>query len=274
MKNTLLLFCAIILYASCAKNHLKDLGMEKASIHIDCGLSIDTRSTVSVVKTLHYFFINTLTEEVIEFVQYSSDDNFGKITEELEVGIYDCIVFGHNSETPTVSDMVISFEKVTESFYGVESFELSRGEVQQITIILDRINSRLETVSLEKLPEEAVSIELLLENVSNNINLLTGKPETLNSEFRNFVLRESDKGKENITFSINCFSDGKTNSTLYIKTYDKNKNIMRDIQSQPFIMQQNRITRLSGYLFISFALPDLSILFNQEWDGVDDIELP
>jgi len=234
---------------------------------------METRSNLADIKTLHYYFLNLESGECIERVQQSTFLHFGMLVDTLNVAVYDCIVIGHSGEANESGKGIINFEKVTENFRGTESFETERGREIRLNITLDRINSRIEIVSKEKLPEDAGLTILKLTNVSNTLNIIDGYPIGQEEVARTFNLRESDIGKENITFAINCFSCEGEESILTITTTNKKGEVLRHIETEPFQIKQNIISRFTGYLFTVFGIPDIGININQGWEETEEYEI-
>lgn len=271
MKNFTLLAVLCTLFWSCREKQEEVL--EHSYVNILCDI-VSTKSSLNSIKVLHYYFINTTSGDCIEKTQKSTDLNFGNLTETLKIGTYDCVIIGHSSDDYEIDKNNIAFPKVTETFRGIESFEVERGDNLNINITLDRVNSRIEIISKEKLPKEAKSIMLQLTNVSNNLDFLQAKSDTPEAIGRIFDLREADIGKENLTFAINCFPCDDKESILTITTTDKNDEVLRLIQTESFQLKQNTISRFSGYLFLVFGTPGVGIDLNQDWEEIIENELP
>jgi len=271
MKKLILALLTCVLISGCQEQ--TENNQEWSYINISCEF-IETKADLGSVKKLHYYFFNTVSGECIEKTQLSTNLNFGTLTDTLKIGTYDCIVVGHSGETQEAEKEQLSFSKVTETFRGIESFELERGKELKANVVMDRINSRVEIVAKEKLPAESKSIELKLTNVSSSIDLMCGESKSSETIERTYELRDADAGKENLTFGINCFPCEEKESVLTITTHNKKGEVLRHIETDPFQLERNKISRFTGYLFITFGIPGVGLTLNQEWEDPDEYELP
>ncbi|MDR1939029.1 MAG: hypothetical protein LBQ73_11120 [Tannerellaceae bacterium] len=243
--------------------------------NVHCVLNqVETKAAIEGLKTLEYVFVNTQSGESTHIRQESTEQSFGSLSVELRPGAYDCIIVAHSSDDAAIENNTITFDKGSETFRGVESFELVPGDAPAIQVTLDRANTKLEVISADKLPQTAQTIELRVTNLSNALDLLTGKGGSTETIERRFTLRASDVGKANLKFTISAFTDDEQESVLTIRTYDKNNTLMKETISAPFITRHNTISRFTGYLFHTTSTPGLEITINQDWNGEYEYELP
>ncbi|MCD8178088.1 MAG: hypothetical protein LUE98_11950 [Tannerellaceae bacterium] len=273
MKNLVLTGMASLM-AACSVTEVTET-YKPVECTIQCRIDLlETKATASeAVETLVFVFMNTESNKTTILTQKKGESCFGSITATLDTGTYDCVIIGHNSEVHSLEGTIMTFDKASDTFRGIESFEVEPGDNHTIEVTLSRAITRVETIASDKLPQEASEISFELTGLSNGFDICSGKPETKETINRRFTLRSSDIGKENLKFSINAFTDNKSESKLTIKTYKKDGSLMKETKSPPFIPETNKITRFTGYLFTRSGTPDLGVNIDTEWDEINEYEL-
>ncbi|MCD8268270.1 MAG: hypothetical protein LUD46_07240 [Parabacteroides sp.] len=209
-------------------------------------------------------------------------EDFGIIYDTLPAGTYKACFFAYQSEKATFSDNVLSFDRLSDSFYETESFTVGEGLESAMSIDLRRIVSRIEFKATDQVPDEIEKFEMKISNYPNRFDLLTGEGITSETEqtFTDSFASE-DKGKTGKIHSFYSFiPSGNKKISVMLTSTNAAEQVMRTRTVTDITPIANKIIRYTGILYTP-PKPDetgntfsLSINGNGEWDDTEEKELP
>lgn len=266
-------FACLLSMLSCSKKD-NAVASDGFSVHFSCTFLdlVNTKSEDFPVSKIEFFLYNLDNGDRIHIVQNKGEDAFGSFETILSRAAYDCVVIAHSSLS-SVTDDVITFDKVSETFRGTESFELERGTNSSFNVELSRINTRVEVVASDAMTSDASLVSLSVDNISEGFSILSGKPASFKSLTRTFSLKKEDTGREGIKFSANMFSGDKL-STLTFQVISDNGEFLSNFRTEPLLFLPNRISRFTGCVFRINISSSGHIHINTDWDQIEENELP
>lgn len=229
----------------------------------------------------------------IEYIVYTADteapfkvksftweeDDFGIIYDSLPAGNYTIAILAHSSPTTTLSEKVIKFDNISDTFHAQKELKIESQTSINDDFTLTRIVSKIEFMAKEPVTEELKSFNMKVDQWYSAIHVITGKgePETEEKSFVHEFTPE-EIGKSNLTFGFLSFIPPTESTTLTVDLFSTNtaNEITKEYKVPAITPIANRTIRYSGLLYShpdSESTLTLSVLNGGEWEGIDENEL-
>lgn len=294
-KSTYLLLLSISLL-SCSKNsneepkdeQLFDVSFNVSTFNKDIVDLKSAQALSGAVEQLAYFVFN----ENDQFLYYkeflTSDESFEKINDKMPEGTYNIIFFGHNGKfygddgddffrgedekNPTL--MPNDEDPFNDSFYKKITINVP-DDNSNMSVSLDRVVGKLEVVFTDNIPSEVTKIEYSLTGTYWGLDLYYGSPFHQETRIGNTYISDDEKAKPNYKLEFYSFAGGEKgtiNSSITIKCFDKDNNVIASRNITNIDIYRNKITRLSGEMFSSTKDNENSFSLTVDTDWSEVIE--
>ena len=207
---------------------------------------------------------NTLVQQLH---QVSTDDNFGTPTMNLKIGSHHIYFIASRGTNPTLDleRYIISWEKVSDSFFKDYSVDVVATTNGDRTVELNRIVTKVKLFITDALPEDAGTVHIAPKKWYYGWNYLTGAP-TVEEESKvlSYNIPSEYIGNTNFSASMFGFSgteEWNTDVTFFVKRTTGSFLGKTTIENVPF--KANRSSELSGPLFGSNGAMTLTL--NDVW---------
>ncbi|MDH6314185.1 hypothetical protein M2137_002979 [Parabacteroides sp. PFB2-10] len=229
--------------------------------------------------TIEYIVYEENEAEPVRKICYSAQEDldFGIISDALPQGVYTILFIAHNGPGGTLSGSEMGFEKVSDTFYLSMELEVEAGQEYHQTITLHRIVSRIEFVSTDAVPEEAVSFTMDVTRYPNQLDIRTGQGIVANNDPVSFThqFTEEQIGTTGITHAFYTFVPEEMATMDVTLTAHAEAEVLRSREVNGITPLTNRIIRYTGRLYSHSPSDDEFIIsINDEWDGTDENPLP
>ena len=211
--------------------------------------------------------------------QTKDDEDFGRLSVELEDGVYTVVAVAHSSaRSATIkSPSVVQFtaqdgEKLTDTFCHVSVVEVS-GESHSFTLQMHRAVAMVQLhLTDEMLPDDVWYIKADYSGGSANVNPTTLEGITKSSQSERRIKNEL---RLHQFFTFPYMSEtGTLKMTISATTSDGTVLRQRTFDAVP--VKRNRITTCEGKLFgdgdWTATMSDFSFVVNADWEGEDTYE--
>ena len=211
--------------------------------------------------------------------QTKDDEDFGRLSVELEDGVYTVVAVAHSSaRSATIkSPSVVQFtaqdgEKLTDTFCHVSVVEVS-GESHSFTLQMHRAVAMVQLhLTDEMLPDDVWYIKADYSGGSANVNPTTLEGITKSSQSERRIKNEL---RLHQFFTFPYMSEtGTLKMTISATTSDGTVLRKRTFDAVP--VKRNRITTCEGKLFgdgdWTATMSDFSFVVNADWEGEDSYE--
>lgn len=273
-KLSILLLLAITLF-SCSKSpdekpkeeQLYDVSFNVETFSKDISNMKSASSLSEAVERLVYFVYNENNEFLYYKEFYNSEENFGNINDKLPEGSYNVIFFGHNGrfdgnddeyffrgedeKEPTL--MPVDGVPFNDSFYKKISINVP-DDNSDLSIELERVVGKLEIIFTDNIPSKVNKIEYSLTGTYWGIELTYGSPFHQETVIIDKYISDDEKDKPNYKLEFYSFSGGEKGaikSSITIKCFDVDNNVITSKNITNIDIIRNKITRLSGEMFSS-----------------------
>lgn len=199
--------------------------------------------------------------------QYSEDDTFGTLSDELPYGVHNLYFIGHKNVITDFKDGIASFDKVSDTFSYALAIEVSDETDTSQNIELARNVAKLEVIASDALPENLSTVEFTITGASTKLDIKTGLGLTDITHTKTIQVPESNIGKTNCIFSAYVFLlKNKDTINFTITARDQDGNIIISHPFKDVEMETNYISRLTGRMFgDKFGF---EVIASTEWEGV------
>ena len=245
------------------ENGNKELSFE---IGFDVEKSVISRAALGdYISTLQVFDYKD-GKLVNEITQSSEDEEFGTISLDTKYGIHEYVFVGHNSVTCSYDHEKeeLTFDKILDTFTSFQILDVNVETEEKQSVKMERQVSGIKLVMLDAIPQNAASIELVVNGYSSVLNPKTGKGTAETEHVRKWEYSTSNIGKTNTSYTLYTFlpaESHKVNVSIRVEGTDGNdivNYVLEDVS-----VEKNRMTVISGYL-LSMDL-STSVSVDGEW---------
>lgn len=218
----------------------------------------------------------------VRYIQYNiHEEDFGIVYDTLPAGKYQICFLAHQSETTNLAEGIMSFDKLSDTFYTTQSITLDKGQENNADIILQRIVSRIEFKATDPVPEALERFDISISNYPDRINILNGKSLIATESYQlTHLFTPEEKKQIGMIHSFYTFIPPENEKLSVVLTAtDAEQNVLRTRTITDIIPQINKIVRYSGILFTPPKPDDaentfqLSIGNQGKWEDTEEIEL-
>lgn len=239
------------------------------------GETVKSRTETSPASRMAFVLLDENGQKVVAQEKGSDDKDFLTLRAQVPVGTYNLIAFGHNgSGNATIgTDATISFpgEKLTDSFLYFDELELDEKVAKEKTVTLKRCVSRLSVYHTDKIPAEAVSVEIAVAGAGKVLNAKTGFADEGEDQTITIQIPESVVGSAGNTFSCYLFLTEKESFVdleVTVKDADGKTITYHELEDVP--VKVNVKTTCRGVLF--HAVQSLTASFDAEWGDDEEVD--
>lgn len=205
-----------------------------------------------------------------------SDNDFGIVYDSLPKGNYQIAFLAHSSPNPVLSgDNTFSFDSISDTFFLLKELEVTSQDVVIDDVSLQRIVSRVEFISNDKIPNKLNQFDIKISGYPNQLAVLTQQGVPANDTvLLSKVFNGEGIGEKNTQHAFYSFIPP-TGQKIGIKLNALNKEgeiyYSHTLETVP---EMNKIIRYRGNLY-SIPLSDESFTLeiNNEWNEIVDKEL-
>ncbi|MBQ7708809.1 MAG: FimB/Mfa2 family fimbrial subunit [Bacteroidales bacterium] len=274
--HNLLILAAVLLSAACAKSGEPD-GVAPVTVRVS-GIAVSQRDFTKADPVEEFDSVTALTiaffksdgslylKQTQLLADTSTYEYFGELSVPLPHGRYTLVVLGYNStsELSLTSPTQAAFitDQVRETFAYSTSVNISNTDDLMLIPVLQRVVSRLEIVSKDKLPERVASVKVTFADGSKRFNPSTGLALD-NDGAITIEAPSSAVGAVNTTLAYIFLSTDEQTMNVTITTLDASNNEIysKTVSNVPF--KRNRITTLTGRIFTGDA--DVTVMMTDDW---------
>lgn len=227
-----------------------------------------TRTAVSEACTrLNFIVYDKEGTRVKQVNQKSDDDGFGTASFQLDVGDYQVVIVGHNSDgNPTTTNPTkIQFDKddgFTDTFLSNNNVTIAEEQVN-MNVSLDRIVALCRFVITDDYPVNVAKMRFYYTGGSGAFDAATGLG-SMNSRQTVWFENLSADQKQ---FDLYTFlHDTEGTIHLMVSAYDTGDNVLFEREFD-VPMEQNKITWLSGPYFTATSSSTFTVNVNTDWAG-------
>ncbi len=187
------------------------------------------------------------------------EDDYGIVYDSLPEGRYTIAFLAHSSTHTEVTDQVMQFDEVTDTFWKKTNLQVARGAEISQSVILERIVSRIEFTTKETVPENLKNFHLTSAPQYNRVDVLTGTGLAAGTPYvLSHLFTEEEQGAANLSFGFLSFVPGTGDPLLSITLVaEDTAGADRYRQTVPSVKPlANRLVRYTGYLFTPPASGD------------------
>lgn len=243
------------------------------------GFSTKAVEAAAAVGQIAFKAFDSSGAEVYSVNQSSGDSGFGTLEFDLPPGLYTFVAVGNKLSANAPSDAMVSISSVSEATLPealpTDVFSLTKEVTIEprkdftIAITLPRVMSQFKLATIDKLPANVATIELIANpTASANASTASFDPSDgslLNNQRWTKTANVSPSaGKQTITVSLNMLltSDEQTIDVV-ANAYDADGNLITTLTLNDVPMKRNRITTARGTLFNAGGLSPFT--FENEW---------
>lgn len=237
---------------------------------------------------IEYAVYDAVEDTLVHHIRFSKEEeaseDFGVfIYDTLKAGDYRICVLTHSVTGVSLTDNILSFPTLHDTFYGRENIRVHINTAEEEKeIILKRIVSRVEFVATDPVPDPVNSICLSVSGRYTKVDFSTGKtieePVPYKTER---VFTEEERGEDVFnTHGFYTFVPSGNNVrlnqvSLTAKDYDNQDVRERVVKNIPVVA--NKITRYKGVLYTPGIIDDhFGLIFDSDgqWDKPIEENLP
>lgn len=234
----------------------------------------ESKEIHSLCNTIEYIVFeegdteNPIRRTCFEYAENNLD--FGIINDSLPLGNYQIAFLAYNSCETALEGTIMSFNKVTDTFYALSTQEIEAKEIVKENIVLRRAVGKIEFVSTDKVPDEAKDFSMTIHNYPSQLNVLTGQG-VIPAEGEDPVLIHSftqeEKGVSGLTHSFFTFVPESETIEVDLATKDTEGLELRSRTVSGISPVANHIIRYTGRLY-TYSPSDNEFTITIENDGI------
>lgn len=208
------------------------------------------------------------------------DPDFGIVYDTLPPGKYQVCFLTHNSEAASLEGQELTFDRVSDSFWGCREIRVDEAGLINEDITLDRVVSRIEFCASDTVPANIERMEIRMEPVIDRLDLATGRGSFSSPQpvVKVYTFLPEDVGKVHFIHAFFTFiPSGDEKLTLRLTACDHRGEVLREQTVYNVVPQANKIIRYTGYLYGKPSRDEtfqISVSGNGEWGGREEHELP
>lgn len=210
------------------------------------------------------------------YTEANSEGDFGIIYDKLPAGIFEIAFITHSSATPSLSNGILTFNKISDTFWCTNEYEISSTNSTNETPTLSRIIGKIEFVSTDAVPAEQAQFSIHIQPFLFSLDVFTGKGSTTDESHTITTQTTDEMIGQTGSHQFYTFvpgSDTGLDITLTSSTADGET--LRQRLIEDVMPLANRTIRYTGVLYTnkdgdSF---ELSIDKDGNWDETDEREL-
>lgn len=195
----------------------------------------------------------------------STDVDFEEPTMPLAYGEHTVYFVASRGKTPSVAGTTITWASPSDTFWKALSVTVGSGTASTISVMLDRVVTKLRIAVADEVPENIATLEMSPGHWWYGIDYLTGEAVSTSAEVRSVAVPASMVGTTGqLAANFFCLSDDSewmTDITIQAKDGDGAVIGSVSLTDVPFV--RNRVTEVSGNLFASQS--GFSISLNEQW---------
>ena len=225
------------------------------------------------VKAITLAFYDANGVEAYKETQVKSDGNnstFGQFSFNLPVGSYTLVAIGYNyfdgdefSLTSPTTAAYIS-DKVRDTFCATQSVSIEDVAPLNLSVTLNRINTKLTIFSTDKRPMGAVYVRTTYGTASKGFSPSTG----LATDANGFTVVNEYNNEVGQTVSVGNYaflSTDEQSMAITLEVLDANNNVICTKALTNVPLKRNRNTVLRGQLFTPSSVSSTSFTIETEW---------
>ena len=223
--------------------------------------------------------VDNETSTLYKHKHFTPDDiDFGFVYDSLPQGNYQFYFVAHSSETATLAGSTLSFDKVSDTFCGSATLQITAaGEINK-DITLERIVSRIEFMATDIVPKEINRFDMVVSGIVDQLDFTqrTGVPTANNYTFSHIFTPEEIE-LSNTTHSFYTFlpsADEKLSA--HLTAIGEGEKVLRERNVTSIIPEKNKIIRYKGRLYTPSESDDtfsLNVFDNGAWEETKEEEL-
>lgn len=230
--------------------------------------------------TIEYIVYQDETGKLFKHERFTlDDDDFGIIYDSLPAGNYTIAVLAHSSPIPVLSEQIMQFGQLSDTFHALKEIEIEPGEEVDDSFVLKRIISKIEFLSTYPVPGNQKSFTMEVSRHHPAVNVVTGKGEVSEEPYLiSYEFTPEDIGQVNFIHDFLTFIPESEQEKLRVVLTAKNTadKITRERTVSSIKPVANRIIRYSGLLYTLLNSDDtlsLSVSDGGEWESMEENEL-
>lgn len=216
--------------------------------------------------------------EVYSESQSSGDSGFGSIDFELAPGSYTFVAVGNKLSANAGADAMVSISSATEATLPealpTDVFSLTKAITIEprkdftTAMTLPRVISQFKLATIDKLPSNVASIELIANPTATNASTASFDPSDgrllTDQRWTKTANVSPSAGKQPVTITLNMLLTSDEQSIdVVANAYDSSGNLITTISLNDVPMKRNRVTIARGVLFEAGA--SSTFTFENTW---------
>lgn len=199
--------------------------------------------------------------------QVSTDDDFGSPTLTLSPGTHHLYCATSRGNTPVVDGeaATITFTRPSDTFWKDYEITVSPSTPASVTVLCDRIVSKLKIVVTDAVPEGAATFNVTPHTWYYGFNYMTGAPVAAQTDAVSTIsIPSSVIGQTDTSISIFTFSATSAwNSNVAVNSKNGNGDVLGSASVANVPFERNKITVVSGVLYADVLVAGLTL--NADW---------
>lgn len=273
MKHSILFAAMLLILASC-QNGSNNEGIVTYKFNIigdfnTRGELVADGSAMTDIWVLDYMN-NTFVQQIH---QSSSDADFGSPVITLRYGDHHLYFVASRGKNPSIdiNAGMLTFSSASDTFWKDYELSVESGNAGNVSVVLNRIVSKLRIVVGDAVPEGAASFNITPHTWYRGFNYMTGSPTSALTDNTSVIsIPSSVIGTTDVTVSLFSFSPS-TEWTTNIVIAGKNSSgeVIGSATASNVPFVRNRITSLSGNLFSQVNTSGITL--NTEWESPTEL---
>lgn len=212
------------------------------------------------------------------FTEDNSNGDFGIIYDKFQAGTYHIAFITHSSATPVLSEGILTFDEISDTFWNVSTFEISSISSSAETPTLARIIGKVEFVSTDEVPDEQAKFSIQIQPYLLGLDIFTGK--AISSEQSHTIektITPDDKGKKGSHQFFTFVPKEETGIQLTLTSSNAEGGTIRQREITGLKPLANQTIRYTGLLYTAPKDNDsfeLTIENDGNWGATEENTLP
>lgn len=238
--------------------------------------TIELTDLCSAIEYVVFSVDGTDTTNVRQRRFLKTDDDFGIVYDSLPKGKYIFTFMAHSSPGITLDGRIMSFDKVTDTFYKRLDLTVEPASSVQEDILLERIVSRIDFYATDQVKPSLTRFDAKVSNRGDKVNVVTGCGISNPTEFvLSHIFAAADQTNKPL-HSFFAFPDvDSTRISATLLAYE-GENVIRQRTINDINPQRNKILRYSGRLYSRAESDDqftIAIYGNGEWGETTEVPI-